>query len=174
MCFHNSLSKASQEIENRFNAKFESVFEFQPIYHASGFSFPKWAVITAEKPKTIQMYKWSLIPHWIKNLEDALKFRANTLNAQSETVFGKPSFKYSINKKRCLVISTGFYEWQDFNQKKYPYFINLKDGALFSMAGIFQNWTDKSTGELLNTFSILTTSANPLLEKIHNTKKRKP
>ncbi len=71
-------------------------------------------------------------------------------------------------------MSTGFYEWQDINKKKYPYFIKLKNKNLFAMAGIYQNWTDRTTGELFNTFSILTTSANPLLEKIHNTKKRMP
>jgi len=174
MCFHNSLSESAQKIESRFNAKFESGVDFQPIYHASGFSFPKWVVITTEKPNTIQMYQWGLIPHWTKSLEDATEFRANTLNAQSETVFEKPSFKFSINKKRCLVMSTGFYEWQDINKKKYPYFIKLKNKTLFAMAGIYQNWTDRTTGELFNTFSILTTSANPLLEKIHNTKKRMP
>ena len=174
MCFHNSLSESAQKIESRFNAKFESGVDFQPIYHASGFSFPKWVVITTEKPNTIQMYQWGLIPHWIKSLEDATRFRANTLNAQSETVFKKPSFRFSIKEKRCLVISTGFYEWQDINKKKYPYFIKLKNKTLFAMAGIYQNWTDSKTGNLFNTFSILTTSANPLLEKIHNMKKRMP
>ena len=157
MCFHNSLSESAQKIESRFNAKFESGIDFQSIYHASGFSFPKWAVITAEKPNTIQLYQWGLIPYWIKSLEDAIKFRANTLNAKSETVFEKPSFKFSINKKRCLVMSTGFYEWQEINKKKYPYFIKLKNENLFAMAGIYQNWSDRTNGELYNNFSILLT-----------------
>jgi len=174
MCFNNSLSDSAQKIESRFNAKFEKGVDFQPIYHASGFSFPKWPVITTEKPNTIQMYQWGLIPHWIKSLEDATRFRANTLNAKSETVLEKPSFRFSIKNKRCLVMSTGFYEWQDINKKKYPYFIKLKNENLFAMAGIYQNWTDSETGELFNTFSILTTYANPLLERIHNMKKRMP
>jgi len=174
MCFSNSLSKKSQEIENRFSAKFENGVDFKPIYHASGFAFPLWPVITTENPTKIQIYQWGLIPHWIKGLEDALKFRTNTLNARTESVFEKPSFKYSIGKKRCLVLSTGFYEWHDSDNKKYPYFIKLKDDDLFAIAGIFVNWLDKSTGELINSFTILTTSANPLLEKIHNLRKRMP
>jgi putative SOS response-associated peptidase YedK len=73
-----------------------------------------------------------------------------------------------------LVIADGFFEWMDFNKKKYPHYIYMKDKSVFCFAGIYANWTDKETGELLQTFSILTTDANPMMGKIHNLKKRMP
>ena len=88
---------------------------------------------------------------WTKSLDDAKKIRTQTLNARSETVFEKPSFRASITKKRCLIPASGFYDWRDYNSKKYPYYIYLKDRELFSFAGIYESWTDRETGELINT-----------------------
>lgn len=172
MCFHNSLSKKAQEVANRYNAQAE--IDFEPVYHASAFTYPPWPVITAEEPEKIRMYRWGLIPHWVKDHEQSKLIRTQTLNARSETVFEKPSFRTSIHKKRCIVISTGFFEWRDYNKKKYPYFINLREEEIFSMAGIFSRWVDKSTGEIINSFSIITTAANPLMARIHNSKARMP
>jgi putative SOS response-associated peptidase YedK len=172
MCFHNALSKKAQEVANRFHA--EPEIDFEPIFHGNGFTFPQWPVITSEEPEKIRMFNWGLIPHWVKNVEDAKKIRAQTLNAKSETVFEKPAFRSSIRKYRCFVISTGFFEWQDFKKKKYPYYIRLKDTEIFALAGIYSKWIDKSTGEIINSFAILTTMANPLLARIHNSKERMP
>lgn len=172
MCFHNSLSKKAQEVANRFNA--QSEINFEPIFYASSFSYPLWPVITSEEPDKLRMYRWGLIPHWVKEESQAKEIRTMTLNAKSETVFEKPSFKFSIRKKRCLIPSTGFFEWQDFNKKKYPYFIRLKEMEIFALAGIYTSWTDKTSGEIVHTFSILTTGANPLMARIHNMKKRMP
>ena len=69
---------------------------------------------------------------------------------------------------------SGFFEWRDVNKKKYPYFIKTNNSELFSLGCIYETWVDKNTGELHNTFSIITTVANPLMEKIHNVKKRMP
>ena len=172
MCFHNSLSKKAQEIANRFNAKAE--IDFEPIYYASAFTFPAWPVISEEEPDTINMFRWGLIPHWVKDETQSKELRKMTLNAKSETVFEKPAFKFSIHKKRCLVLSTGFYEWRAYQKKKYPYFIRMKKIELFAMAGIYSVWNNKSTGESVSSFSILTTQSNPLLSKIHNVKERMP
>lgn len=174
MCYHNSLTKKAVEISSRFKAKIEPEIEFESIYHANGFSYPKWPVITSGEPDRIQLFSWGLIPFWVKTKEDALKFKVNTLNAKAETIFEKPSFKFSITKKRCLIPSTGFFEWRDFNKKKYPYFIHLKNEEIFSMGGIYETWVDKETGEICNTFSIVTTEANSLMAMVHNSKKRMP
>jgi len=174
MCFHNALSREATEIENRFDARFREKTVFKPVYYGSGFSFMQWAVITMEKPLFISMYHWGLIPYWVKTAADAQKIRQLTLNAQGEHVFEKPSFKYSIIAQRCLVLSSGFYEWQHIATHKYPYFIYLKDTSLMAMGGIYSVWTDKETGEVFNTFSILTTPANGLMASIHNSKKRMP
>lgn len=172
MCYHNKLSKDKAAIRKRFSAEFKE--DFEPIYHSSGFTHPKWPVITSEENFVINQFSWGLIPFWVKANEQAKDIRISTLNAKSETVFELPSFRSIIERKRCLVLSDGFYEWKQVNKKKFPYHIGLKDTSLFAFAGIYDRWIDKQTGEEVATFSILTTPANPLMETIHNTKKRMP
>lgn len=88
--------------------------------------------------------------------------------------FEKPSFREPIMKKRCIVPSTGYFEWRHEGAKKIPYYIHLKDEPIFSMAGIYDRWLDKETGEEYDTFSIITTDTNPLTDYIHNSKHRMP
>ena len=77
-------------------------------------------------------------------------------------------------KKRCIVPSTGYFEWRHEDGKKIPYYIYVKDEPIFSMAGVYDSWLDRSTGEVISTFSIITTEANELTGYIHNTKHRMP
>ena len=174
MCFHNAMSKRALEAKNRFNAPQTQESLFEPIFHASAFTFPAWPIITREHPEKIELSNWGLIPQWIKTKTEAAKFRMNTFNAVGETAFEKPSFRHAIRYNRCLVLSTGFFEWRDYNKEKFPYFISLKSNEMFAMAGIYEQWPDRETGELFHTFSILTTSANPLMAQIHNLKQRMP
>lgn len=178
MCFFYSLSEISKRLLKRYQLKLDFEFELAPDheskYYASGFDYPKMPVITNELPERIQEYRWGLIPAWTKTEFEAMAIRAKTLNARSDTIFEKPSFRTAIRQRRCLIPADGFYEWREFNGKKYPYYIFLKDKEIFSFAGIWEPWIDSATGEVLKTFSIITTEANPLMEKIHNTKKRMP
>lgn len=173
MCFHYSITQQMAKIESALKVTWDDG-EWQPVPHANGFTFLKMPVITQDNPSKIQLYNWGLIPHWVKTKADADKLRAQTLNARSETVFEKPSFRSSIKHQRCLVVADGFFEWMDVQGKKYPYHIFMKDQSIFCFAGIYSQWADKETGELLQTFSILTTEANPMMEQIHNLKKRMP
>lgn len=180
MCFHYALSVDAQTLKNRFQAGFaagagaEPVSSFAPVYHANGYEHPRMPVITGERPREIQFMNWGLIPHWVKSGEDALKLRNMTLNARGETVFEKPSFRNSIRERRCIVPADGFFEWMNVRGRKYPHFIYLKGREIFSMAGIWSKWRDPESSSLFQTYSILTTSANPFVEKIHNIKKRMP
>jgi putative SOS response-associated peptidase YedK len=97
-----------------------------------------------------------------------------TFNARAETISEKASYKHAIKNKRCLVLTNGFYEWQTRNKLKQPYYINVKDTEAFALAGVYDKWTNKETGEIINTFSVITTKANSLMEEIHNVKKRMP
>jgi putative SOS response-associated peptidase YedK len=172
MCFHNALSKTAQDIEHRYSAKYRHIPKHQPVFHKSAFTYPNWPVVL--NSNEIDEFSWGLIPSWIKSIEEAHKIRTFTLNAASETVFEKPSFSKSIKTRRCLIPSTGFFEWQTIGKNKYPYFIHLRNIPVFSMAGIWDEWIDRGTGEIVKSFSILTTTANLTMEKIHNTKKRMP
>jgi putative SOS response-associated peptidase YedK len=171
MCFHSKLSKKAQALQNRFKAKFENVDILLPeIYNA--FQYPKTPVITNREADKIQLFNWGLIPAWVK--DDTIK--KITLNARIETIAEKPAFKGSI-KNRCLILADGFYEWQWLDTKgknKQKYLITLPDDEAFAFAGLWSEWIDKSTGELIKTYTILTTEANELMSKIHNSKKRMP
>ena len=146
-------------------------FEFPTYYFVSGFSHPTLPIITTNG---IELAEWGLIPHWIRDEQSANNIKTKTLNAVGETLLEKPSFKKAIQKQRCLLPVNGFYEWRDYNKTKYPYLIQVKNKAIFSLGCIYDVWVDQSTGEVIKTFSIVTTPANPLMEKIHNLKKRMP
>lgn len=171
MCFHSKQSKSAQELKHRFKANFKDENLFIPTIY-NGFQFPKTPIITNKQPEEIQLFNWGLIPFWAK--DDTIK--KNTLNAKIETIHEKPSFRNVLNN-RCLVLADGFYEWQwldDKGKKKQKYEITLPDNEPFAFGGLWSEWLDKSTGELVYTYTILTTEANELMSKIHNTKKRMP
>ena len=140
------------------------------FYHVKGFAHPNLLVITSEEPEYLQRLKWGLIPHTTKDEAEAKILAGMCLNAVSETVFEKKSFT-SIKTKRCLLPVNGFFEtrWEG-KKDNYPYFIYMKDEAPFYLGCVYDIWTNKTTGEVVNTFAILTTEANPLLAKIHNRK----
>lgn len=149
----------------------------------SGFSYHNWPIVKGSTENfTIENAHWELIAPWVKNTKEAQAGREkfNTLNATAERLLESKLFKPAALNNRCLVISSGFYEWRHYKPagaKKeiaYPYFISIKEQPLFYMAGIFQPWTDKETGETMDTFSIVTTKANAFMEQIHNKKKRMP
>ncbi|MDD3038596.1 SOS response-associated peptidase [Bacteroides sp.] len=176
MCFHNSMSKKAQQLAARYGRKSDIIEIVQDIineqYHVNAFNFPKYPVIT--NSDEIQVFNWGLVPFWVKTESDAEQIRKMTLNARSDTIFEKPSFREPIMKKRCIIPSTGYFEWRHEGTKKIPYYIYLKDEEIFSMAGIYDRWLDKETGEEHDTFSIITTDTNPLTDYIHNTKHRMP
>ena len=171
MCYHTKQTKSAQELQHRFNAKFDNIEEYRPSVY-NGFQHPKTPIITNQKTDTIQLYNWGLIPFWAK--DDGIK--KNTLNARMETNQEKPSFR-NVVKNRCLILADGFYEWQwldEKGKKKQKYELTLPENQAFAFAGLWSEWVDKSTGEIRYTYTILTTEANELMAKIHNTKKRMP
>ncbi|MBC5774337.1 SOS response-associated peptidase [Pontibacter sp. KCTC 32443] len=124
----------------------------------------KLPVVTNDHPNEIQFFSWGLQPFWAKDAK-AVK---RSINARAETLTDKPSFRNLLKSKRCLVPADGFYEWQVTEQGKVPYRILLKNEELFSFAGLWDEWLDKSTGELLHTYTIITTEANELVKPIHD------
>jgi putative SOS response-associated peptidase YedK len=130
-------------------------------------------IFTGQHPNQPVLSTWGLVPHWIKDRDQLKKLRNNTLNARGETIFEKPSFRDSSRRKRCLIYVNGFYEHHYFKERTYPYFIYHKDNSPLALAGLWSEWTDKETGEILSTFTIVTTEGNSLLERIHNNPKLK-
>ena len=118
-------------------------------------------IIKINNGNHLEFFKWGLIPFWAKDPKIGYKM----INTRAETINKKPSFKYAFQKRRCLIPANGFYEWR--KKDKLPFYIHLKDRELFTFAGIWENWKSPE-GEVVQTCSIITTSANDTLEKIHN------
>jgi putative SOS response-associated peptidase YedK len=115
--------------------------------------------------RELTIMRWGLIPFFAKDA----KIAYSTINARAETVATSPVFREPMKRRRCLVPATGFYEWQALDTKsKQPWAIELVEGNLFAFAGLWDRWKDKATGQPLETYTIITTDPNELLEPIHN------
>tara|TARA_B100001250_G_scaffold391968_1_gene393358 strand:- start:4163 stop:4810 length:648 start_codon:yes stop_codon:yes gene_type:complete len=174
MCFHISIINNHNSIEEEMNAKFVNEENFNPNLHISAFSNPLIPVIISKNIQEINLFNWGLIPHWAKDTNQANRIRRMTYNAKSETVNQKPSFKFSIKNKKCLIIANGFYEWQATNKGKICYYITSSDSNIIAFAGIWSIWINRSNGESVKSASILTQRANKTMSFIHNIKKRQP
>lgn len=122
-----------------------------------------------------------MIPFWIKSEKEAKDIQNSTQNAKSETVFNLPSYLHCIKNQKCLIFGRYFFEWRHITEKnKIPYLIGVKHNDFpdefkpFTFGGIYDRWTDTESGEVKETFSIITTPANSMMEIIHNSKKRMP
>jgi putative SOS response-associated peptidase YedK len=113
--------------------------------------------------RTLVMLRWGLIPSWAKDP----KIGNQCINAKAETVAEKPSFRSAFKKRRCLVIATGFYEWQVQGRAKQPIWIGLRSKRPFAFAGLWEQWKP-AEGEPLETCTIITTEPNDLMAPIHN------
>lgn len=118
-----------------------------------------------DKAPQIDLLRWGLIPSWAKDAEIGNRL----INARSETAHEKPSFRSAFKKRRCLVPTTGFYEWSRTGPKqpKQPHYIHRKDGHVFAYAGLWESWLDEN-GQPIETFTILTTEANELVRPLHD------
>ena len=172
MCYRTQINAKIKEIEKAFDAKFLEPEIFSPQEEVNAFDFSKTPVITDESHGEILMFNWGLIPSWAKDNT----IRKMTLNAKAETVTEKPSFRSNVNN-RCLIIATGYYEWQWLDSKgksKQKYFIRPANQDLFAFAGIYSRWQNLHNNDQVNSYSIITTEANELMSEIHNNKKRMP
>ena len=113
--------------------------------------------------RTLVMLRWGLIPSWAKDP----KIGNQCINAKAETVAVKPSFRSAFKKRRCLVVATGFYEWQVQGHAKQPMWIGLKDHRPFAFAGLWEQWQPPD-GAVIESCTIITTEPNDLMAPIHN------
>lgn len=202
MCYYNGQKVTRAEyIRLKQLEKAVANYDFLSRDLQIGFDYSANAVLKpmegVEDFEIVKM-EWGFLPGYWKTREDANNWRKGfmdkgqfkqmlTLNAVCEEIL-QPNkiYRDAALKRRCLVLSTGFFEWRHIfppNKKtgkpvktavKYPYYITVKDKPYFFMAGIWQPWTDKATGEYVESFAIVTTTANKLMEQVHNSKRRMP
>ncbi len=126
-------------------------------------SQPVLAITNSRDGFQVDHFQWGLIPGWSKDPASGQAM----INARSETAATKPSFKGAFRYRRCLIPANGFYEWKSAgNRSKQAMCVRLKEAPLFAMAGLWEQWQGPD-GTELETCSVLTTSANALLESIH-------
>jgi putative SOS response-associated peptidase YedK len=114
--------------------------------------------------RELAMLRWGLIPFWAKDAKIAYK----TINARAETVATAPSFREAFRARRCLVPSSGFYEWMKTPTGKQPYLIGFKDGRPFAFAWLWEAWKDRASGAKAETFTIITGESNKVVANIHS------
>lgn len=158
MCGRFTLFSEAIEIEERFGVPID--FPLAPSYNIAP-TQNVLVIIPSDDGRRADLFRWGLIPFWAK--EKSIGNRM--INARAETVDEKTSYKHLLRKKRCLVLSNGFYEWKKAGSKKQPYFIQLRDEPLFSFAGLWDQW--EQNGEIIRSCTIITTKANAKIEKIH-------
>jgi len=162
-------------IEKRFNVKAEKPEDYQQNTNVSTGQFAP--VITNEDPNALQFFKFGFTPFWAKK-------QFYVINARSEGDFNKeddpnysgamgiakkPMFRKSIREKRCLVVADAFIEGPKKEKLNKPYVIYKKDGDRpFAFAGIWDEWVNQDTGEIVKSFAVITTVSNSITQKIQH------
>ncbi len=137
--------------------------EWTPRYNAA--PSQDIPVVLDKDTRDVEMLRWGLIPFWAK--DEKIGYRM--INARSETIQEKPSFRNAFKQRRCLVLADGFYEWQkqSGNAPKVPFYFQLADGAPFAFAGIWETW-NPTPDEMVRSCAIITTKPNDLVAMAHD------
>jgi putative SOS response-associated peptidase YedK len=161
MCGRYVLAIDPQLVQQEFNLS--EVPQFLPRFNVA--PTQTMPVITNERPDRVSMFRWGLIPSWSKDISVGSRM----INARADSVDVKPSFRTALKKRRCIVPATGFYEWriEADGKGKQPLYIHLADQPLFGLAGLWEFWKSPE-GEMIHTYTIITTDANDFMEQFHN------
>lgn len=167
MCGRAYETYTDEELQMRYlNKKRIKLPDFKPNYNLSPTQLSP-IVLVKDGERTIEMMRWGLIPSWANTVKDASKY--SLINAKAEEIETKRSYAGPFKQRRCIWPISGFYEWLRGDGKtKRPFAIHLKDEPIISVAGVWEHWESKETGEIVDSFSVLTTAANPFMEKIHD------
>lgn len=167
MCYYTQQGKTAAELTDFYSRNIDDPGNVVQSDFINGFSYPNIPIVLDSKPDIITTnFTWGLIP---TNRDK--DFRKSTLNARVETLEDKVSFAPSINN-RCLVIVSAYFDWHwndPTGKSKTKYQIHSLVDEIFYLAGIYNTWQDKS-GEIWNTYSIVTTEANDFMKYVHNRK----
>jgi len=159
MCGRYSFSTSKEKLREQFGPvetgqNLEINFNMAPTQRGY--------VITDDSPGALRQFTWGLVPFWAKDR----KIGSRLINARSETIADKPSFRNAVRKRRCWVLADSFYEWKRTDGKKQPFRIFRTNGELLVMAGIWETWNGEE--EPLHTYTIITTSPNEEMAPVHD------
>jgi putative SOS response-associated peptidase YedK len=163
MCGRFTNNAGPEQVEKEFKIGRLNPELFRPRFNIAPMQkIP--AVLESSGGRVVEALRWGLIPGWAK--DDSIG--SKLINARAETLAEKPSFRNAFRSRRCIIPATGFYEWQKKGAgAKQPFYFHLKDKEVFGFAGLYEEWTDKETGEQIDTCTIITTEANEVLRPVH-------
>jgi len=169
MCGRYGRRADKQRIAEWFHTHNTNVFDestYAPSYNVAPQSMQPVVRLDRETgERELTVMRWGLVPYWSKDGKAGF----STVNARAETVTTSPAFREAMKRRRCLIPADWFYEWQKLDPKtKQPFAIGMKDGSMFAFAGLWETWKNKITGEKLETYTIVTTDPNELMEPLHN------
>ncbi|MCU0975017.1 MAG: SOS response-associated peptidase [Steroidobacteraceae bacterium] len=114
--------------------------------------------------REVALLRWGLVPSWAGDPSIGQRM----INARAETLAVKPSFRAAFRRRRCVVLASGWYEWQKTATGKQPFFLHRRDGEPLGFAGLWEQWVDRGSGEAIQSCAIVTTAAPPALADIHD------
>jgi len=162
MCGRFSLAADPEDLQLAFPG-----FDIPEMYAARYNIAPSQAVmaIANSNEKRFDFFSWGLIPSWAKDPSIGQKM----INARSEGITEKPSFRGPFKYKRCLVPADGFFEWKAFpgEKRKTPFYFHAADHHPFAIAGLWDEWLG-SNGSMIRSLTLITTTANDLLKPYHD------
>ena len=162
MCGRYSFLAPAEAVRNLF--KFNGTTpNFPPRYNIAPTQPAPVVILSNDGERELILMRWGLVPAWSKGPDS----RFSMFNARAETVAKKSAYRVAFQKRRCLVPVDGFYEWKTNGGAKQPYRISLIDGSVFAFAGLWEHWED-GTGSIIESFTVITTSANSLISPIHD------
>ncbi len=163
MCGRFTLTIDPGELRDAVQGLLIPDVEFSPRYNIA--PTQPIAVIPNTGENRLDFFVWGLIPSWAKDPT----IGSRLINARSESLAEKPSFRSSFRRKRCLILADGFYEWRVMNGSKIkqPVYIHLKNKKLFAFAGLWDTWFSPEGSEI-KSCTIITTQANSLIAPFHD------
>ena len=162
MCGRKTLTKDAQAIiEELLVDEWDQKDEYYPSYNIA--PTQNSPILIYNNKRKIEHMRWGLIPSWAKNKAIGAKM----INARGETLLEKPSFKNLVSSKRCIVITDGYFEWQNIGAIKTPHYFHDPKKNLLPMAGLWDEWRS-ANGELIKTYTVITTTPKPEYTHIHN------
>jgi putative SOS response-associated peptidase YedK len=165
MCGRFARRSTREVLAEWFGVEPEDIPPFEPSYNIAPQSMQPVIRVGRDSGKPeFALMRWGLVPYWAKDA----KIGYSTINARAEEAAAKPTFREALRRRRCLVPADVFFEWDRSDRKnKQAYAIGLKSGEPCAFAGLWESWCPKQ-GEPLETFTILTTDANEMVERVHD------
>lgn len=163
MCGRFTSKAKPEQVEKEFKVGKLNPKLFEPRFNIAPTQLIP-AVLETDGERIVNALRWGLIPGWAK--DD--KIGSKMINARAETLAEKPSFRNAFKSRRCIIPASGYFEWSKKGEHtKQPFYFYLKDKDVFGFAGLWEEWLDKESGELVETCTIITTEANEVLDPVH-------